>query len=80
MGHEDVEAVDDLCHGNGLILLPILNILSAVNKDDEVVVLALVVDLGLSGMSTRHVGGFGRSRLFRLDWMRFVKKSWLAYR
>ena len=55
MGHEDVEAVDDLCHGNGLILLPILNILSAVNKDDEVVVLALVVDLGLSGMSTRSV-------------------------
>ena len=52
---EDLPSTDDLRQWNALVLLPILNSLRRVNEDDEVVTLALVVDLGLGIVST-HVG------------------------
>ena len=58
MGDEDLEAVDDLGEGHALVLLPLLNGLGALDEDDEVLALALVVAPDLSGVSA-HVGCVG---------------------
>lgn len=42
---------------DGLVVQPLLVCLVVVDKDNEVLVLALVVDLDLSGLASRHVGG-----------------------
>jgi hypothetical protein len=42
----DLEGTDNLCQRNGLVGLPLLCLLNIVNEDDEVLRLALVVDLG----------------------------------
>ena len=47
MRNKDLPPIHNLCHRHTLILDPVLHGLRALNKDDEVVVLALVVDLGL---------------------------------
>jgi hypothetical protein len=52
----DLEGVDDLSQGNARILLPVLNILNGVGEDDEVIGVALVVDLGDGSVSARHDG------------------------
>ena len=54
MGDEDLEAVDDLGKGNAPVLLPVLNSLSVLGEDNEVVVVALVVDSDLGSVSA-HV-------------------------
>lgn len=54
--HEDLPAADDGCKGDRLVLLPVLHSLSRVDEDDEVVTLALVVDLALGFVSARHCG------------------------
>ncbi len=54
MSHEDLEAANHLCKRFRAILLPFLNRLCIVDKNDEVFVLSLVVDLGLQSVSTRH--------------------------
>lgn len=46
MSDIDLERADDLCQRNGLVGLPFLCLLNIVNEDDEVLRLALVVDLG----------------------------------
>jgi hypothetical protein len=58
VGDEDLEAVDDLGEGHALVLLPLLNGLGALDEDNEVLALALVVALGLGGVSA-HVGCCG---------------------
>jgi len=58
VGNEDLEAVDNLCERNALVLLPLLNGLGALDEDNEVLALALVVALGLGGVSA-HVGCVG---------------------
>lgn len=61
VGDEDLPAVDDLRQRDGLVLLPVLNGLVGVDEDDKVIILALVVDLGLSvGTARRHCGGVVR--------------------
>ena len=54
VGHEDLEAIDDLGKRDGPVLLPALHGFNVVNKDDKVFVLALVVHLSLLGVSARH--------------------------
>lgn len=54
VGDEDLEATDNLCERNAGVLLPLLNGLNAVNEDNKVLGLALVVDLSLSSVATSH--------------------------
>lgn len=56
MSDEDLEAADDLGEGHALVLLPVVDSLDAVGEDDEVVLVALVVDLDLGSVSA-HVDG-----------------------
>ena len=59
VGDEDLEAVNDLGERDALVLLPVLNGLSALSEDNEVVVVALVVDSDLGSVSA-HVDVFWR--------------------
>ena len=59
MGDEDLEAVDDLSKGNAPVLLPVLNSLSVLGEDNEVVAVALVVDSDLGSVSA-HIDVFLR--------------------
>ena len=52
---ENLKAADKVRHGHRLVRLPVLKRLHIVNKDDKVVVLALVVDLVLGGFSASHI-------------------------
>jgi hypothetical protein len=55
VGDEDLEAVNDLGKRDTLVLLPVLNGLSALGEDNEVVVVALVVNSDLGSVSA-HLG------------------------
>lgn len=55
VGNQDLETADNLCEGNAGVLLPVLESLGAVDEDNEVFGLALVVDLGLLSVATSHV-------------------------
>jgi hypothetical protein len=55
VGDKDLEAVDNLSERHALVLLPLLNGLDALDEDNEVLAVALVVALGLGGVSA-HVG------------------------
>lgn len=55
---EDLECGDEVGHGDRLVALPLLVVVDVVDKDDEVLLLALVVDLDLSSFSLSHVGRF----------------------
>jgi hypothetical protein len=54
VGDEDLERADDLCERDGLVGLPVLCRLHVINEDDEVLILALVVDLGLLCFTASH--------------------------
>lgn len=54
MCDEDLEGRDEVRHGDGLVLLPLLVVGDVVNEDEEVVLLALVVDLDLRRLSLDH--------------------------
>lgn len=54
MRDEDLEAAHDLGQRDGAIALPLLDGLGVVHHDDEVLFLALVVDLGLGGVAAGH--------------------------
>lgn len=54
MGDEDLEAVNDLSKGDAPVLLPVLNSLSVLGEDNEVITVALVVDSDLGSVSA-HV-------------------------
>ena len=51
---EDLERADDLSERDALVGLPVLSCLYVVDKDDEVLVLALVVDHGLLCSASGH--------------------------
>ena len=51
---KDLESRHKLYHGNTLVALPLLEGLDVVKENEEVVLLALVVDLGLSSLSASH--------------------------
>lgn len=51
---EDLEGRDEVRHGDGLVTLPLLVVGDIVNEDEEVVLLALVVDLDLRSFSLDH--------------------------
>lgn len=51
---EDLECRDELSHGDGLVGLPLVESVDIIQEDDEVVVLALVVDLDLLSVSANH--------------------------
>ena len=53
---EYLEPTYDLCQRNCPVIDPVFKGLGIINKDDEVFVLALIVNLGLSGVSSRHDG------------------------
>ena len=52
--NKDLEGGHDLCEWGALICLPLLESLHIVDKDNEVVFLALEVDLGLWCFSLGH--------------------------
>lgn len=54
MRHKHLKRVDNVHHGDGLIVLPLLYGLDIVDVDDVVVVGALVVDLDFGVGSARH--------------------------
>lgn len=54
---ENLPAADNLGQRDGLVALPRLQLLRALDKDNEVLVLALVVHLGLLVVSAGHDGG-----------------------
>ena len=51
MSDEDLEAVDNLGKRDALVLLPVLDGLGVLCEDNEVVVVALVVDSDLGSVS-----------------------------
>lgn len=55
VGEEDAERRDKVSHGNALVSLPLVVRLDIVNEDDEVIVAALVVALGLDGFAASHL-------------------------
>lgn len=54
VGNKDLERADNLRKRDRLIGLPVLGRLDIVNEDDEVLVLALEVDLNLLDVSASH--------------------------
>jgi len=54
---EDLVGGDEVGQRDRLVRLPLLEQLGILNEDDEVVLLALVVDLGLVGLAANHFGG-----------------------
>ena len=55
VGHEDLEPADYLGQRNRPVLAPVLYRLNVIDHDNEVLLFALVVDLGLRAVSTRHL-------------------------
>ena len=45
VSNEDLEAADNLSQWDGTVVLPVLNSCSIFDEDDEILVLALVVNL-----------------------------------
>lgn len=54
---ENLESRDEVCHRNGLVVQPLLVGFVVINEDDEVLGVALVVDLDLGSLAFRHVDG-----------------------
>ena len=57
VGDEDLVGRDKMGHRNGLVALPLLESLNVVDENEEVLVVALVVDLGCGSCALDHVGG-----------------------
>ena len=55
MSDEDLETAHYLSKRDGPVTLPLLHRLNVINVDDKILLLALVVDLGLASISTRHL-------------------------
>jgi hypothetical protein len=55
VGLEDLEGRDNLCKSNALVGLPVLVVLRAVDVDEEIVSVALVVDDRLLNTAASHV-------------------------
>jgi hypothetical protein len=57
VGLEDLEGRDEVREGNAAVREPLLVGFGVVNEDDEVVLGALVVHLGLGSLALRHFDG-----------------------
>lgn len=57
MRHEDLEGRDEVCESDGLVLSPLLEGVDVINEDEEVVLLALEMDLGLLSSAANHFDG-----------------------
>ena len=57
VSNEDLVGRDKMGHRNGLVVLPFLESLNVVDENEEVLVVALVVDLGCGSCALDHVGG-----------------------
>lgn len=55
VGAEDIEALDNVNKGSGLVRLPLLDSLNRFADDDKVVVLALVVNTNSVSIGTSHL-------------------------
>ena len=55
MSDEDFETAYYLSKRDGPVPFPLLHRLNVINVDDKILLLALVVDLALRSVSTRHV-------------------------
>jgi len=53
---QDLERVHDLGQGDGVVLLPVGQVLRRLDEDDEVIAGAFVEDFGDGSVSARHVG------------------------
>lgn len=69
MGQEHFEGANHIHEGNASVTLPLLKLLGALDKDNKVLVFALVVHLGCGSFSSGHDesccwygGGVGRER------------------
>ena len=63
MRDKDLDGGDELSKGDARVALPLLELVDVVEEDEEVVRLALVVDLALLGAAARHDverGGWSR--------------------
>lgn len=59
MCHKDLDGGDEVSEGNALVAaLPLLVLINIVNENEEIVAVALVVDLALGGTSAGHDGQF----------------------
>lgn len=54
MCDKDLEGGDEVSHGDARVRLPLLVLLAVVNEDEEIIVLALVVDLDLGSLAASH--------------------------
>lgn len=63
--NEDLESPNHLSERDGLVCLPVVCSLNILNEDDEVLVLALVVNLGL--LCWHICGWVERCLIFELD-------------
>jgi len=61
MGYEDLKATDNLCQRDRAVILPFLYGFDIVYVDNEILLLALVVDFGLRSVSARHLGNVGET-------------------
>jgi hypothetical protein len=57
VGDKDLEAGDKVSQGDAGVALPLVVGLDIINKDNEVLVGALVVDLGLGSLASNHFCG-----------------------
>lgn len=57
MSSKDLERRDNLGEGGRSVRNPLLVVLSTVDNDDKVIVLALEENLGAGSLSTSHFGG-----------------------
>ena len=64
MSDEDLESAHYLSKRDRPVTLPLLHRLNVINVNDKILLLALVVDLALGSVSTRH---FEKSECVRLD-------------
>ena len=56
MCHEDLEARYNLSQRDGTVIFPFLHGFNIIDHNNKVFLLALVMDLGLGSVSTRHDG------------------------
>ena len=61
---ENLERRDELSHGHAGIVLPLLVILKVIQEDDEIIILALEVDLNLSSFAFSHLAVLCRGSRF----------------
>lgn len=55
MSNENLECAHELGQGDGLVGLPLVGFIDAINEDEEILILSLVMSLDLLCFSASHV-------------------------